>query len=106
MRLDSMHSGSSEFVNLLEILGEHVWVLVILCRDVLLDGGSEGDVVGAPEGQREEVATRKLARGIFDRGKLTRTWRSRWGGGRNTQFGCLFTRRANFHDPFSVEGTE
>jgi hypothetical protein len=93
-----MHRGGSKLINLLEIFDEHVRVLVILCRNVLLNGLGEGDVMGAPEGQREEVAVQMSEGHILGREHetRTRTWRGRWGGRRDTQVGCLFTRRANF----------
>jgi hypothetical protein len=46
----------SEGVDDLQVLLEHVRVLVILAADVLLDGSREGEGRRLAEGQAEEVA--------------------------------------------------
>jgi hypothetical protein len=60
MRFHCMNRRIPQLVYLLEVFGEHIWMLVILGRDVLLDGFGKRDIVRAPERQREEVPMKKL----------------------------------------------
>jgi hypothetical protein len=45
----------------LEIVGEHVWMLVIFGRDVLLDGLGEVDRVRPAKRQKEDVAVHRVS---------------------------------------------
>lgn len=51
VRLDGMDGTGAKDVDGIQVGGEHVRVLVIFARDVLLNGVGERDRVGAAEGQ-------------------------------------------------------
>lgn len=56
MRFADLDGIPPQGINDLQVLLEHVWVLIILAGDVLLDGSREGEGGGLAEGQAEEVA--------------------------------------------------
>lgn len=76
MGLDCMYGSISELIDGLQILGEHVRVLVILGGNVFLDGIGEGDIMGAPKREKEDVCpVRKLVFSTFRvLGQLTGPW--------------------------------
>ena len=55
MRFADIDSVATEGIDDLEVLAEHVRVLVILDANVLFDGGREGEVHALPEGQGEDI---------------------------------------------------
>ena len=55
MRLVDMDCICTQLVYYAEIVREHIWVLVILRRYVLLDGSSQGNLMRLPEGELENV---------------------------------------------------
>lgn len=58
MRLADIHGVSTQGVDDLEVMTEHVGVLVILLGDVLPDRAREGDLRRLAEGDRELVGLR------------------------------------------------
>lgn len=56
MRLPHIHSISPQSIDDLQVLLEHIRVLVIFGGDVLLDGSGKGEAVGLAEGQEEDIA--------------------------------------------------
>ena len=56
MRIKGIDRGMSELVDGLQVSSEHVRMLVIFIGDVVLNGVTEGDIVGSSEGQVQDVA--------------------------------------------------
>lgn len=52
---------AAEGVNDLEVMTEHVRVLVILLGDVLSKGGGERELYGLSEGERQDVVATPLS---------------------------------------------
>jgi hypothetical protein len=55
MRVCRVYGRRAQVINRLQVLGKHVWMLVILGGDVLLDGIGERDNRTAPEGHEEHI---------------------------------------------------
>jgi len=57
MWLFDIYSISSQIVNDSQVLLEHIRVLVISGRDILLYGGRKGYAMSFAKGQREDITT-------------------------------------------------
>ena len=51
-----VYSGGAKLVYGLEIVCEDIWMLVILCGDVLFDGVRKGDDRASPKWKSEQIA--------------------------------------------------
>jgi hypothetical protein len=60
-----VRSCRPQFVDRLQIWGEHVWMLVIFGRDVLLDSFREGDGMGLSKREKEDVPVPMLATVVY-----------------------------------------
>lgn len=56
MGFQSMNGGMSQVIDCLQVTLEHVRVLVILGRDILLECRVKGDMVGTAEGQLQKIS--------------------------------------------------
>lgn len=75
MRILRVYRRRTKLLYGLQVLREHIGVLVILGRNVLLDGFGERHRVGPSERQEEDVATHSINEILCDGVEvLTRPW--------------------------------
>ena len=58
MWFSHIHRISPQGIDHLQVLLEHIWVLVIFARDVLSDRGRQGEGIRLAKGQEEDIAGR------------------------------------------------